>query len=79
MDPAAIEFLQSYESELVGMQRPDKGVINVLTMLASDNIDAPPVANGIVACIEKCIRMVQSAFFVLPLTWLPFSFPPTGS
>ncbi|EKX44765.1 hypothetical protein GUITHDRAFT_139398 [Guillardia theta CCMP2712] len=67
MDPAAIEFLQSYESELVGMQRPDKGVINVLTMLASDNIDAPPVANGIVACIEKCIRMFPPNKKLIPL------------
>ena len=41
-----------YEAELLSMQRPDKGSINALTMMAADHIDISLVSAGIVRIIE---------------------------
>eukprot|EP00961_Rhodomonas_salina_P115664 1556898-Rhodomonas_salina.1 len=55
MDPAALEFLINYEQELRAMNRPDKAIINNLTMLAADYIDNLPVCTGIIRAVERCV------------------------
>jgi len=60
MDNAAMDFLHKYEVELFSMQRPDKGIINALTMMAADHIDNAVLSNGIVRCIERCIQVARA-------------------
>jgi len=64
---AAQDLLYRYEIEVFSMQRPDKGIINALTMMAADNIENVPVANGIVRTIERCIQQMQPSRKIIPL------------
>lgn len=65
MDPGAVDFLHKYEVELFSMQRPDKGIINALTMMAADHIDNAVISNGIVRCIERCIQVARARALLL--------------
>ncbi len=55
MNPSAVEFLMNYDQELRSMTRPDKAVINNLTMLAADNLDDFHVCSGIIRTVERCV------------------------
>ena len=61
------QFLRTYEMELYSMQRPDKSVINTLTMRAADQIENDALSKGIVFTIERCIQQIQPHKKLIPL------------
>mmetsp|Transcript_50158 Transcript_50158/g.125075 ORF Transcript_50158/g.125075 Transcript_50158/m.125075 type:complete len:496 (+) Transcript_50158:56-1543(+) len=67
MDQGTVDFLINYEGELRGMTRPDKGIINSLTMLAADNQENYRISFGIVQTIEQCIRGAPSHLKLVPI------------